>query len=67
MKTVPSVDEHARYVLTEKGRLDLLCAPLCDCDVRLAGLLLECASCGTVYGSVRNWQAARPNATAKPA
>lgn len=65
MKRVPSVDESVRYVLTEKGAFDLMCAPLCSCNPRLAGLLLECPDCGTIYGSIRNWAQARRTGTEK--
>jgi len=50
------------YVITERGRLDLQAAPPCNCNPRLAGLLIECAECGTVYGSLRDsaaWGAGR--------
>jgi hypothetical protein len=42
------------YVITERGRLDLHTAPRCNCNPRLAGLLIECPECGTVYGSLRD-------------
>jgi hypothetical protein len=56
-----------RWCITEKGHYDLLVAGTCDCDPRLAGLLLECPKCGTVYGSVRNWNVARKTGTEKRA
>jgi len=43
-----------RYVVTERGRLDLELARRCECNPRLAGLLIECPDCGTVYGSLRD-------------
>ncbi len=46
--------ESARYVVTEQGKHDLICAPDCHCDPRLEGLLFMCHECGTVYGSLRN-------------
>jgi len=42
------------YVITERGRLDLVAAPVCNCNPRLAGLLIECPDCGTIYGSLRD-------------
>ena len=48
-----SVEAAGRYVLTEKGRYDLHMAPDCQCNPKLAGLLIVCDGCGTVYGSVR--------------
>jgi hypothetical protein len=49
-----SVSEQEGYVLTERGRLDLETAEECECSPRLAGLLIECPECGTIYGSVRD-------------
>jgi len=53
----------AGYWITEQGRLDLRTARVCRCNPRLAGLLIECAECGTVYGSVKEglYQALAPN------
>jgi hypothetical protein len=42
------------YVITEAGRYDLHLGETCQCNPRLAGLLVECAKCGTVYGSLRD-------------
>jgi len=42
------------YVITERGRLDLHVTATCHCNPRLAGLLIECPECGTVYGSLRD-------------
>lgn len=67
MKSYPSVDERVRFVVTEQGKLDLLTAPTCNCDVRLAGLLFQCGTCGTVYGSIRNWGERRQDRSAKGA
>jgi hypothetical protein len=49
-----SVPARAEYVVTEKGHHDLRVADLCQCNPRLAGLLIECPDCGTVYGSLRD-------------
>lgn len=54
MRATPSVARAAGYVLTEKGRYDLEAADRCDCNPRLAGILIECPDCGTIYGSVRD-------------
>lgn len=53
MQRKASVEQRDGYVLTEKGRYDIECAPVCHCNPRLSGLLIECPDCGTVYGSVR--------------
>jgi uncharacterized Zn finger protein len=52
MRRPESTDHKDRYVVTEQGRYDLLCAPLCHCQPKLAGLLLTCDECGTVWGHV---------------
>jgi hypothetical protein len=49
-----SVPAGAGWTITERGRLDVETAPTCDCNPRLAGLLIECPECGTVYGSLRD-------------
>jgi len=54
MKRMPSVAVGDGYVLTEQGRLDLLTVATCDCNPRLAGLLIQCPDCGTIYGSLRD-------------
>jgi predicted RNA-binding Zn-ribbon protein involved in translation (DUF1610 family) len=54
MKDPRSVSAAGRYVVTEKGALDLRCADTCVCDVRIEGILFKCPDCGTVYGSMRN-------------
>jgi hypothetical protein len=43
-----------RWTITEQGKLDLATAVTCKCDPHLAGLLIACSDCGTVYGSVRD-------------
>jgi hypothetical protein len=53
MRLSQSVPKGSGYVVTELGRHDVLCAPLCVCDVKLVGLLFECPECGTVYGTLR--------------
>jgi hypothetical protein len=54
MQRFTSVVGHAGYVVTEQGRLDLEQVPTCECNPKLAGLLLECPECGTIYGSLRD-------------
>jgi hypothetical protein len=49
-----SLERGDRYVVTEAGSHDLRCVPTCDCNPKLAGLLIVCDGCGTVYGSVRD-------------
>lgn len=53
MPSHPSVAGSGGYVVTEKGSHDLRVADQCACNPRLAGLLIECPECGTVYGSLR--------------
>jgi len=48
-----SVSAADRYQITEQGRYDLIMLPTCQCNPHLAGLLIVCDRCGTVYGSVR--------------
>lgn len=52
MKAHPIQREEPRYVLTEKGKYDLLFHQDCDCNPRLAGILIQCPDCGTVFGSI---------------
>lgn len=54
MPTGKSIERLDRYTVTEQGRLDLLTVATCKCNPRLAGLLVVCEDCGTVYGSVRD-------------
>jgi hypothetical protein len=42
------------YVITEQGRYDLHLGQTCQCNPRLAGLLIECSKCGTIYGSLND-------------
>ncbi|HEX4716484.1 MAG TPA: hypothetical protein VH164_16315 [Ktedonobacteraceae bacterium] len=52
------VVEHDGYVITEAGRLAWRTAPNCDCKPRIAGLLVVCTECGTVWGHLKdslNW------------
>jgi hypothetical protein len=53
VKATESVSAADRYWITEQGRYDLIMSPHCQCNPHLAGLLIECAKCGTVYGTVR--------------
>jgi hypothetical protein len=58
-KSLPKPDG---FIITEKGKIDLLCSKTCLCTPRLVGLLIECPDCGTVYGSLRdslNWGTGR--------
>lgn len=48
------VPDESGYVVTEAGSHDLRVAPTCSCNPRLAGLLIECPDCGTIYGSLRD-------------
>jgi hypothetical protein len=54
VKATESVSAESRWAITEQGRYDLIMAQTCQCNPHLAGLLIECAKCGTVYGSVRD-------------
>lgn len=53
MPTGKSLERLDRYVVTPEGHYDIDHAPTCNCNPRLAGLLVVCETCGTVYGSVR--------------
>jgi hypothetical protein len=53
VRTKRSVEAEGRYVITEQGRHDLIVNETCKCNPHLAGLLIECGMCGTVYGTVR--------------
>lgn len=46
----PIVMPYQGWTVTEKGHHDLRNAETCRCQPRLAGLLVECMHCGTVYG-----------------
>lgn len=54
MTVIRTVALDERIDITEQGRLDLVTAETCVCNPRLAGLLFECAECGTIFGSLRN-------------
>lgn len=54
MKATESVSAESRYWITEQGRYDLIMAQTCQCNPHLAGLLIECAKCGTIYGTLRD-------------
>lgn len=41
-------------MITEQGRYDLHLGQTCQCNPRLAGLLIECGKCGTIYGSLND-------------
>lgn len=47
-----SVDASERWWITELGQRDLVVADTCECDPVLAGLLIRCKSCQTVYGTI---------------
>lgn len=59
MDAFGTVSPEQRVNITEQGRHDLLCAALCQCNPRLAGLIIQCPDCGTVYGSVADTSLAR--------
>lgn len=48
--STPSVASDRRYVLTTAGRELLADHVRCQCEIRVSGLLFECAACGTIYG-----------------
>lgn len=54
MRAIARAQAGGPYVLTEKGKFDLLTADECHCNPRLSGLLLTCPDCGTIYGSLRD-------------
>jgi hypothetical protein len=54
MASQRSVPVESGFVITERGRHDLVCAAECKCNPRLVGLLIECPECGTIYGSLRD-------------
>jgi hypothetical protein len=54
MRDSQSYPAAGRYVITEQGRYDLHLSETCQCNPRLAGLLIECAKCGTIYGTLRD-------------
>jgi hypothetical protein len=53
MKALDSVKPQRGWWITERGRLDLQTCKQCLCNPRLAGLLIECPECGTIYGTLR--------------
>lgn len=53
MSTNGSVAVEVRYVVTDAGREALEHGEACECTMRLVGILLMCAECGTVYGSLK--------------
>jgi hypothetical protein len=67
MRDHPTVAVAGRYRLTAQGREDLESAPSCACHIHLAGLIFECADCGTVYGVLREQDAGRYARQDKPA
>jgi hypothetical protein len=56
-----SVDEGARYVLTEQGRQALLDPETCACHPHLSALLVVCDDCGTVYGHLNELDRRKEN------
>lgn len=54
MPQTHSTDTFEKPWITEKGRYDLLTAETCECKPHLVGLLVECPTCGTVYGHIRD-------------
>jgi hypothetical protein len=64
VRVLTSVAREPGYVLTAKGREDLVYAPLCQCKPRIVGLLMECPECGTVWGHLKDsmsWGQGRAN------
>lgn len=49
-RTVP---KPARFIVTEKGRLERLTLETCHCQAKLEGLVFACPECGTVFGFFR--------------
>lgn len=45
-----SLRQSYRYVVTIEGRRAIDDATVCMCKPRIAGLLVACEACGTVYG-----------------
>jgi len=54
VRATPSVARDEGYVVTEAGRHDRIVIETCCCNPRLAGLLIECPECGTIYGTLRD-------------
>jgi hypothetical protein len=47
-----------RWTITDVGRSDLRTCEQCRCQVKVAGVLVECRECGTVYGYLQYRRAA---------
>lgn len=54
MATRSSVPATDGWTITDKGRDDLQNLETCWCTPKLAGPLVECSQCGTIYGSVKS-------------
>ena len=61
MRLVPSVAHTEGFVLTAAGHEALLHAEVCECQVKLEGLLVVCRDCGTVYGYMRDERIGGPS------
>lgn len=59
MAPISSLRAPSRYVITEAGHEASVEPGRCDCQVALAGLLLMCHKCDTVYGSLRDMSVGR--------
>ena len=51
-KSIVAVE--VRYVLTDEGREAMRVYATCACRPKMAGLLIQCPDCGTVFGSLRD-------------
>lgn len=50
MDFLGTIRSDERIDITPQGRYDLLSVATCDCRPKMLGVLLQCPSCGTVYG-----------------
>jgi hypothetical protein len=54
MRVPRANSDNGPYVVTDEGRDALDYATTCHCDPVLFGLIIQCQTCGTVFGSVKN-------------
>lgn len=59
MSVRDSLRQSCGYVLTDKGRQDLVSAERCLCEIHIRGGKVECKHCQTVYGLVSQMFAAQ--------
>lgn len=53
MSVLRRIADDVRYVLTDVGRTDLLCAETCSCNqLWVCDGVNQCLVCGTIYGVV---------------